>query len=603
MLKRRIGTAIFFLLIFVSLFVFSSCGGGKPSSELSMAYLTETEYFNADYSNKPNDGITVGINEKSYIVMDYRLTNLKKVKKKKGDKILTAEFDITCHASDKAQFDFKIEDFPTNKYTFSEEKEYKTYRANIEMHDGVEDELNYRFIVSVAKPIAAEINVAAEVSFWYNSDELSEGCGSECSARANGKITVDGSILPESKLDYELSADGSYYYVIGTGEELGDSVKVPEKYRELPVKAVADNAFINVNSVKEIILHEGIEKIGASAFKGCTGVENFIIPSSVTEIGDNAFADCTEAMIWCVAASKPVGWSESWKNDGAPVIWNSGEFFTKDSGKTTYTFTFIDDRFSYEKLSVPETYLGGFVTAINGNGVHDAVSPVKSLIIPKTVSSIGEYAFHNLAELTEIRFNAAECGSLNSEKPSFSGAGKNTDGITVIFGNTVKTVPINLFSVRSYLQEEGISAPNIKSVAIGNSVEKVGSSAFEGCTSLTSASIASGVIGNGVFKDCSSLTDVTLGDDVTKISNTAFRNCTALRSIVIGKNVTSIGNYAFAGCSALESVRFTGIGTWYVTQNTSDSDSSLGLQMNVNDASANALALRDTYHDKHWFKV
>ncbi len=601
--KNKIAYFLLFIMIFSAVFPLSSCGSAKPSSTLSMKYLTETDYFSGSSEEKMQDSLTVGINEKGYVVMDFRLSNLKKVKKtKKGGKILTAEFYVTCSASDKEQFDLKIEDFPTNKYTFSQEKEYKTYRANIEMHEGVENELDYRFIVSVAKPIAAEINVSAGVSFWYNSDEFSEGVGSECSARATGKLIIDGGIAAESKLDFTLSSDGSYYTVTGVGGELEDSIKVPERHNDIPVKAIADNAFINVNSVKEIILPEGIEKIGASAFKGCTGVENFVIPSSVTEIGNNAFSECPNAMIWCVTDEKPEGWSESFKDENTPIIWKSGDFFTKDSGKTTYTFTFLDDKFTYDTLNIPENYLGGFVTAINGNGVHDAASALKYLKIPKTVVSIEEYAFHNCAELTEIKFNAAECGSLNSEKPSFSGAGKNTDGITVIFGDTVKNVPINLFSVRSYVQEDGFTAPNIKSVAIGNSVEKVGDSAFEGCTSLTTASVAGGVIGNGVFKDCTSLTDVTIGEDVTKISNTAFRSCTALRSIIIGKGVTSIGNYAFAGCTALESVRFVSLNTWYVTQNTSDSDSSLGLQMNVLNDVANALALRDTYHDKHWFK-
>lgn len=600
--KKQIAYLLVFLTLFLSVFPLSSCGNAKPSSSLSMKYLTETDYFSGSVEEKMQDSLTVGVNEKGYVVMDFRLSNLKKVKKtKKGGKFLTAEFYITCSASDKEQFDLKIEDFPTNKYTFSQEE--KTYRADIQMHDGVEDELSYRFVISVSKPIAAEINVRAGVSFWYNSDESSEGVGSECSSMETGKIIIDGTTSAESKLDYTLSSDGSYYTVTGVGGELKDTVDIPEEYNGLPVKAISDNAFIGVNSVKEFILHEGLVKIGANAFNGCTGVENFVIPSSVTEIGNNAFSECSSAMIWCLAEAKPSAWSESFKDESTSIIWKSGDFFTKDSAKTTYTFTFVDGKFTYDTLNIPGTYLGGLVTAVKGNGIHGAVSSLKKLTIPKPVASIGEYAFHNLSELTEIKFNAAECDSFNSEKPSFSGAGVNTDGITVIFGDTVKNVPISLFYVHSNRTEDGLTAPNIKSVAIGNSVEKIGDYAFEGCTSLTTVSVAGGVIGNGVFKDCSSLIDVTLGDDVTRISNTAFRNCTALKSIVIGKGVTDIGNYAFAGCTALESVRFVSLTTWYVTQNTSDSDSSIGLKMNVLDDAANALALRDTYHDKHWFKI
>ena len=67
-------------------------------------------------------------------------------------------------------------------------------------------------------------------------------------------------------------------------------------------------------------------------------------------------------------------------------------------------------------------------------------------------------------------------------------------------------------------------------MTIGNSVESIGSSAFNSCTGLTS---------------------VTIGNSVTSIGYYAFGNCRGLTSVTIPDSVTSIEPYAFDGCTNL----------------------------------------------------
>ena len=68
------------------------------------------------------------------------------------------------------------------------------------------------------------------------------------------------------------------------------------------------------------------------------------------------------------------------------------------------------------------------------------------------------------------------------------------------------------------------------SVTIPNSVTSIGSSAFYGCSKLTS---------------------ITIPNSVTSIETSAFEYCSSLTSIVIPNSVTSIGSSAFSGCSSL----------------------------------------------------
>ena len=91
---------------------------------------------------------------------------------------------------------------------------------------------------------------------------------------------------------------------------------------------------------------------------------------------------------------------------------------------------------------------------------------------------------------------------------------------------------------------------------IGNCVTSIGSSAFEGCRSLTSIYIPSGVtsIGGATFSRCSGLTAIDIPNSVTRIGNNAFKNCSSLTSCTIGSGVTSIANGAFSGCSSLATI-------------------------------------------------
>ena len=96
----------------------------------------------------------------------------------------------------------------------------------------------------------------------------------------------------------------------------------------------------------------------------------------------------------------------------------------------------------------------------------------------------------------------------------------------------------------------------LTSVTIPVGVTSIGDSAFERCTSLASVAIPSSVesIGNRAFCECVSLTSVTVPEGVTSIGYSAFYGCTSLASATIPSSVTTIGRWAFEGCTSLESI-------------------------------------------------
>ena len=70
-------------------------------------------------------------------------------------------------------------------------------------------------------------------------------------------------------------------------------------------------------------------------------------------------------------------------------------------------------------------------------------------------------------------------------------------------------------------------------------------------------------IGASAFDGCSGLTSVTIPNSVTVIGHSAFSSCSGLTSVTIPNSVTSIDCLAFSSCSGLTSVNYTGtIAQW-----------------------------------------
>ena len=217
----------------------------------------------------------------------------------------------------------------------------------------------------------------------------------------------------------------------------------------------------------------------------------------------------------------------------------------------TATVTGLDDPSFTGTVTIPETikYYGNTYQVVQIGDKAFFEYKFKSVVIPNSVTSIGDGAFSGCSGLTSVTINSNEIMS-----KSYSGS----SNLSTIFGNQVQT----------YI--------------IGDSVTSIGDGAFSGCSGLTSVTINSNeimsksysgssnlstifgnqvqtyIIGDSVtsigeyaFFKCSGLTSVTIPNSVTSIGEHAFYRCTGLTSVTIPNSVISIGNDAFLGCSGL----------------------------------------------------
>ena len=369
-------------------------------------------------------------------------------------------------------------------------------------------------------------------------------------------------------------------------------------------------------SIRSVVIEQAVTSIGYRAFYGCSSLTSITIPEGVTRIGNSAFYGCsrlaslffngdaptidTTAFIDVNAvAFYPAGnatWESKKLDYGGTLYWSAMELNTeiiatsicgenmmwqlskggvltiKGSG-TFKDFTLwesykpmIQQVIFSAAIEVPTIPANSFyryqhlrtitlpdsVTSI-GDYAFSSCSSLTSITIPKSVTSIGSWAFSDCSSLTSITIPD---GVTSIGNWAFYGCTSLT-GIWVgkcnpNYSNDENGVLYNKQKTRLIQCPGGLSG----TYAIPDSVTSIGNYAFYGCSSLTSIIIPDSVtsIGNRAFMDCTSLTSVTIPDGVTSIGDKAFSGCSSLTSITIPESVTSIGYRAFYGCSSLTSI-------------------------------------------------
>ena len=268
-------------------------------------------------------------------------------------------------------------------------------------------------------------------SLRANADATNGDCGDQ-----GNNVTW---IYDDSTKTLTISGTGAMAdYYAGSAPWYGKSDTIKTIIIEDGVTSIGKNVFFNCNIAKSITIPLSVESIGEGAFNSCSSITCISIPDSVTSIGNHAFYDCTNLI--------------------------SIEIPNSVTSIDYYAFGYCT---SLTSVEIPSS-----VTSISKSTFCQCTS-LTSIVIPDSVTSIGEYAFEWCTSLTSVEIPS-----------SVTSIGRSTfDGCT-----------------------------SLTSVILPDSVTSIGDCAFQGCCSLTSIIIPDSVISidDWAFDGCTSLTDVTM---------------------------------------------------------------------------------------------
>lgn len=153
------------------------------------------------------------------------------------------------------------------------------------------------------------------------------------------------------------------------------------------VTTIGSSAFYGCSSLTIVEIPDSVTSIGASAFYDCNGLNQLIVPESVDTIGENAFYGVKKIFYKGKASGNP--WSAY---NVVCEYFIEDDFAYSDSTKSCIVGYLGAD----SVVVIPNT-----VTAI-GESAFEKCSRLISIEIPNTVSTIREKAFYDCANLTSI---------------------------------------------------------------------------------------------------------------------------------------------------------------------------------------------------------
>ena len=322
--------------------------------------------------------------------------------------------------------------------------------------------------------------------------------------------------------EYKIENSTIYYRIIndeitisGCEDDSYGELVIPEKINNIPVRYIGDNAFLFCSNLTSVILPDSVTNIGVYAFYGCTGLTSIIIPDSVSFIKEYAFRLVNNVIYFGEAVGSP--WGAKAQNG---YIENGLVY---------------NDKSKSEFLGCPSTKKG-------------------DVVLPESVTSIGDNAFYSCAKLTSITI---------PNSVTFIG----NDALSGCSGLTSITIPDSVTGFGSYAFS---GCSGLTSFSIPKSVYYIGNEAFLGCSKLVSIVVSPQnehyCSDNGILFDIDKKTLIkypdakkgysySIPDSVNTIDQWAFSDNQNITEIVISDNLEIIGSYAFLNCQNLKAIK------------------------------------------------
>lgn len=304
-----------------------------------------------------------------------------------------------------------------------------------------------------------------------------------------------------------------------------------------------------MESVEEVVLGEGVEKVNSNAFQECTNLSSLTIGNSVQTIGSSAFSRCSK--LTDLVLGEGVVYVNSWAfalcenletvsiNKNAKHV-NIGAFAGCDKIRKVITDAeYVNECFNCSPM-LKEVVFGEHVKTIGGAAFYECIG-LSSLTMGENVEEIQQNAFKGCTGIKSVEFNNK---IQEIEQNAFNGC----TGITSL------SIPASM----TWIASGAFENCNITTLKIEDGENELNMSfasyekhPFEGCP------IADLYIGRnlkGTFEGFTSLKKAIFGNAVTLVPTLCFYNCTNLETLQLGSNILSLGGSSLAACNNIKDI-------------------------------------------------